>query len=269
MLKRIIYLSFAAASAFFFSSCEKVIDVDIKESPSQLVIEGNIRDGDTDGMIKISRSVAYTDQNTYPAVTNADITVTDDQGNSWHPEQRDVPGEYYWRMVGEPGRTYTMNVSVEGKQYTAKSTMPQPVKLDSIGITLLTFGDEERKVVAAYFKDPAGVKNQYRYLLYVNGKLTKRVYANNDRLTDGNDIKEQLFYQDDEDNEEIDSGDFVEVQMQCIDNPVFKYWLTLADQAQNGPGGGVTPGNPPSNITGGALGYFSAHTLQTASISIE
>ncbi|RYY36260.1 MAG: DUF4249 domain-containing protein [Sphingobacteriaceae bacterium] len=269
MLKRITYLSFAAASALFFSSCEKVIDVDIKESPSQLVIEGNITEGDSEKMIKISRSVAYTDQNVYPAVTDANVIVTDEQGSRWQAVQRDVPGEYYFIATGKPGQTYTMQVNVNGKEYVAKSTMPQPVKLDSIGITLLTFGDEERKVVAAYFKDPAGVKNQYRYLLYVNGKLTRRVYANNDRLTDGNDIKEQLFYQDDEDNEEINSGDVVVVQMQCIDNPVFKYWLTLADQSQNGPGGGVTPGNPPSNISGGALGYFSAHTLQTASINIE
>ncbi|RVT98050.1 DUF4249 domain-containing protein [Mucilaginibacter limnophilus] len=269
MLKRITYLSLAAAGSFFFSSCEKVIDVDIKESPSQLVIEGNIRDGDTDGMIKVTRSVSYTDPNSYPAVTDAEIIVTDKAGFTWHPQQRDVPGEYYFRIEGHPGETYTMNVKVDGKEYIAKSTMPQPVQLDSIGITLLTFGNEERKVVAAYFKDPKGVQNQYRYQLYVNGKLTKRVYANDDRLTDGNDIKEQLFYQDDEDNEEINEGDVVQVQMQCIDRPVFKYWLTLADQSQNGPGGGVTPGNPPSNISGGALGYFSAHTLRMESLTVK
>jgi hypothetical protein len=34
------------------------------------------------------------------------------------------------------------------------------------------------------------------------------------------------------------------------------------------PGGGITPNNPPSNISNGALGIFSAHTTETRSVTI-
>jgi hypothetical protein len=49
--------------------------------------------------------------------------------------------------------------------------------------------------------------------------------------------------------------------MQCIDKNVFKYLEELSGQdATNGQP--TSPADPTSNITNGALGYFSAHTIQ-------
>ena len=268
MLRKIIYLGFLAGAALCFTACEKVIDVDIKESASQLVIEGTITDQPGEQVVKITRSVPYTNTNTYPPVSGATVTVTDNGSNVWQFTERE-PGVYTRPFKGIPGTTYSLTVDLDGQTYTAQSLMPQHVPLDSVGITLITLGSEERKLVSVYFVDPPQVKNQYRYVMKVNDRLTKRVYAGNDRLTNGNNIKEQLFYQDDEDNEEITSGDRVEVEMQCIDEAVFKYWYSLAEQTRGGPGGGVTPGNPPSNISGNVLGYFSAHTTETKSITVE
>ncbi|MEO6149760.1 MAG: DUF4249 domain-containing protein [Mucilaginibacter sp.] len=269
MLKNILYINLLAATVLLFASCEKVIDVDIKESPNQLVIEGNITDVEGIQTIKLSQSVPYTQNNTYPPVTGADVVVSDNEGNSFNFTESQ-PGLYtFGPLEGVAGRTYTMNVKVSDKTYTASSTMPAHVPLDSLSITKISFGNNELKTVSVHFTDPAGVANQYRYIMKVNNKLTKRVYANNDRLQDGNQVKEQLFYGSDEDNEELDSGDKVEVEMQGIDNAVFKYWFTLSQQSQNGPGGGVTPGNPPSNVSNGALGYFSAHTTQTESLTVN
>ena len=62
---------------------------------------------------------------------------------------------------------------------------------------------------------------------------------------------------------DIYPADTVKVEMQCIDKPVYTYWFTLMQQSTEGPGGGVTPANPPSNITPLTLGYFSAHTSQS------
>jgi len=67
----------------------------------------------------------------------------------------------------------------------------------------------------------------------------------------------------------IFSGDTVTVEMQCIDLPVYTYWETLMQEQSNGPGGGVTPSNPPTNITPATLGYFSAHTTQSQTIIVK
>ncbi|MCD8739383.1 DUF4249 domain-containing protein [Mucilaginibacter roseus] len=250
------------------TSCEKVIDVDIKESASQLVIEGTVVDDADMQTIKLSRSVSYTEDNTYPPVTGAQVVVTDSRGVEHNYVER-IPGVYISSFKGQPNVTYNMLVKVDGKEYTAQSTMPRPVELDSLSVSEITFGGEDRKVVAVHYKDPVEYANQYRFIMWVNGTQTRRVYANDDRLTNGNDVKDQLFYSSDDDNEEINDGDVVEVEMQSIDRPLYKYWVTLADQSQNGPGGGVTPGNPPTNINNDALGYFSAHVSRRKTITIR
>jgi hypothetical protein len=58
--------------------------------------------------------------------------------------------------------------------------------------------------------------------------------------------------------------------MQSIDHTIFTYYSALLEiSGDGGAGGGVTPSNPPSNINNGALGYFSAHTVQKKSIVIQ
>jgi hypothetical protein len=57
--------------------------------------------------------------------------------------------------------------------------------------------------------------------------------------------------------------------MQCITRETYLYYYTLNQQTGAGPGGGTTPSNPPSNLIGGALGLFSAHTVQKRGITIK
>ena len=67
---------------------------------------------------------------------------------------------------------------------------------------------------------------------------------------------------------EVVVGDKIHVEMQSIDNNVFTYYSALL-QISGGNGGTATPTNPPSNISNGALGYFSAHTTDTQTFVIE
>jgi len=250
------------------SSCEKVIEVDLKSSPVQLVFEGNITNVLGPQYIKISRSVPYSDSNVYPPVTGATVVVTNQNGANL-PFTEVQPGLYSFRALkGQPKDTYTMKATVDNVVYTASSTMPSVVRIDSLTIKSLTFGGDENRQVEVNYTDPIDIVNQYRFLLKINNVLTRRIFADDDRLNNGNKVSNILFYTDD-DNKDIELGDRIEVELQCIDKDVFKYWSTLSQQTQNGPGGGVTPGNPPSNINNNALGYFSAHTTFTRSFTMN
>ena len=55
--------------------------------------------------------------------------------------------------------------------------------------------------------------------------------------------------------------------MECIDRPIYKYWYSL-DRSATGGSGQATPSNPVTNLQGGALGYFSAHTLQSRTMIV-
>jgi hypothetical protein len=70
-------------------------------------------------------------------------------------------------------------------------------------------------------------------------------------------------------NKKVKLNDIVSVEMQCITRPTYLYYYTLNQQSGSGPGGGTTPANPPTNIQGGALGIFSAHTVQRKMIRIN
>jgi hypothetical protein len=51
---------------------------------------------------------------------------------------------------------------------------------------------------------------------------------------------------------------------------MYSYLTALVQITDNsGIGGSVTPANPPSNISSGALGYFSAHTTRFSDIEIR
>jgi hypothetical protein len=252
-----------------FASCQKVIDIDVNTSTSQLVIEGNITNIRGTQYVIVSRSVAYTEPNNYPAVTGANVQVTDNLGNTYKFNEMQKGNYAFGPLRGQSGRTYTLTVKVDNQTYTASSVMPAPVTVDSLSLSKVTFGSSERRLVAVNYTDPKGTANQYRYVLRVNGKTTNRIYVEDDRLTDGNFVKEELYpYDDNDDTEDLKTGDLVSVEVQCIDKNIFNYWYTLRSQRRGGPGGGTTPGNPPSNINNNALGYFSAHTYQTLDLVI-
>jgi len=269
IMKRFIYISVLFVGCLVWSSCEKVIDVKLDTAPNQMVIEGNITDQNEAQLIKISQSVPYTDKNVFPAVKGAKVTVTDDIGHLWTFEERE-PGSYSSApFKGISGRTYSLKVNVSSTEYVASSTMPERVHMDSLSLKVFTFGGNDVKQLQVHYHDPAAEVNQYRWIMKIDNIQTKRVFVGNDRFTNGNNVAELLYYSKDNDNKELLGGDEVQVEMQCIDKAVYNYWFTLSEQTKNGPGGGVTPGNPPSNINHNALGYFSAHTTEKVSYKVK
>ncbi len=148
----------------------------------------------------------------------------------------------------------------------ASSVMPALVMLDSVTSESSFFNnDKNKQQITVYYRDPAGVANQYRFIMYVNGVQVNDVFAYNDEFTNGKNVSIDLI----ENDIDVYPGDTVKVEMQCIDKPIYTYWLTLMQQGNNGPGGSVTPSNPPTNITPATLGYFSAHTTQSLSFLVK
>jgi hypothetical protein len=260
-MKHIFYL---AAILLSLSSCEKVIELDLGKTEPTLVIEGNITNEAGPYFVKLTKTVDFNAASTYPAVTGATVVITDNAG------QRDTltnTGNGVYRtnsLQGIIGRTYNLNVVADGKTYTAQSTMPQNVMFDSLRYISFEFGGTTQYAVVPVFKDPIVVGNNYRFVLKVNGVLDKTYLVDNDNVNNGK-VNQRPFRSNDI---EIKNGDVVQVEMQCIDAGAYLYYFTLSQAQGNGPGGGTTPSNAPNGITGEALGFFSAYTTQSKSVSI-
>jgi hypothetical protein len=63
----------------------------------------------------------------------------------------------------------------------------------------------------------------------------------------------------------LNAKDIIEVEMRCIDRNTCRYFTSPQDSQNNA----TTPANPPTNISGGALGYFSAHTSQLKKVQVH
>jgi hypothetical protein len=145
--------------------------------------------------------------------------------------------------------------------------MPEKVLLDSLSLNYLTIFSESQFSVIPVYTDPITFGNSYRFIQKINDTLDKTYYVFNDNLINGNINQRSL--NSNTDSLTVKLNDWVSVEMQSISSPTYLYYYSLRQISGAGPGGGTTPANPPSNIVGGALGLFSAHTVQRKQIQIK
>ena len=236
------------------SSCEKVIDLELKDSEPVIVISAEINDQLENQYVRISNTYAFTEPNRANAVTGARVIVTSQTGSVINYSEI-TPGVYQSpRFRGRTGFKYKLDVTVNGKKFSAESTMPEKVFLDSLNFRELAFFGRRSTYLVANFKDPQGIQNQYRYVMSVKSKVVEDVVSE-DRFNDGNEVANTIFH----DLDDLESGDALELDLQCIDRNVYRYHYAFSQNLGEG-GPPVAPANPPSNISNGALGIFSVHT---------
>ncbi|SMP15250.1 DUF4249 domain-containing protein [Chryseobacterium profundimaris] len=253
-------------------SCEKEIDLELENESGKIVIEGNITDKAGPYIVKITKSVSFTSANEYPAVEGAQVTLSDDAGNS-EVLQYIGSGNYKTSTItGEPGRTYTLKVRAEGTEYVSQSKMPQPVTFEGLLQDSFVVAGETSYTLLPVFTDPSVLGNRYLFSFTVNNNPKKFFSEFSDNVNNGMlNQRPLLLPNDDSDPGDIKvvPGDIINVEMQCIDDKVYTFYSALLQLSGSGPGGGTTPSNPPSNISNGALGYFSAHTSEKLSAVIQ
>lgn len=264
MLKK--YFS-AILMGVFLLGCEKEITLPLDENQSMLVIDAIVTDEAGPYYVKLTKSVAVSAVSKFPEVSNALVIMKDNFGLS-DTLKYTSKGLYLTNKIkGTYGNTYFLEVTLDGKKYTAQSTMPNKVPLDSLTINNLTIFSESQYSVIPMYTDPMTLGNNYRFIQVINDTLDKTYYVFNDNLNNGNENQRPLNSNDD--SLQVKLNDLVSVEMQCISSPTYLYYNSLRQISGAGPGGGTTPANPPSNIVGGALGLFSAHTVQRKQIQIK
>lgn len=268
-MKNLLYI---LISLFLITGCEKEIDLDLEDKSGNIVIEGNVSDQPGPYYVKITRSVAFTQNNEYPLIEDAVVILSDNSGQT-ETLQYVGAGRYETtNFVTQPGKTYTIKVTAEGKEYTAKSTMPFPVSLDDLQQDSFTIGGEITYTLLPIFTDPSALGNRYLLKYSINNSSKKTFEIFSDNVNNGMVNQRPLVLPNDDedpDDQKVVVGDTIYVELQCIDTNVFTYYSSLLQISGSGPGGSVTPSNPPSNISNGALGYFSAHTSSKKSFVIQ
>lgn len=251
------------------TSCTKMVQLKLKSAPGSLVIEGVVSNGPEGCYVKISRSAAFGDLSDFSLIENAQVVIRDStrQLTDTLSIKMNSSGDKVYasrKIRAVCGHVYKLSVSLEGNEYESRSQLPDSVSLN--GISLLS---EAGKLTAESvftavprFNDPKGKGNFYQFMQYINGKKDDGINVISDNIGDGLPNEQPIFTK----KLDIHLGDTLTVVMLNISAPIYQFFYQLM---QNADDFGVTPNNPQSNITGGALGYFSAQYRQEFTARIE
>ena len=259
-IKKYSWLS-AISVSMLAIGCQKVINIDLNSASPAIVIVGNINDQPGPYTVTLNQTVNFSDPNSFPTVSGAFVTIADNAGTT-DTLTETLPGTYHTKKImGVPGRTYTLNVTSNGQTYSSTSTMPQVVTFDTLRVVQRDGFRDTSLFPEAGFKDPATGSNYYRFIETRNDTLKQNVFVIDNEFSSGLYINFTL-----RSDTGLAVGDSVKVEMQCIDKGTYQYLSTF--YVASGSSVNVTPANPISSFSNNALGYFSAHTSRYRSLKV-
>lgn len=259
-VKSIIYtLSFS----MLLLACEKEIDIDLKESEVQTVIEGIVYDDLGENFVKLSKTRAFNNNGSVEKISNATVQITDGVGGIFTLTEVDTIPGYYTNpnLIGVSGRTYELIVTVNGETYTSNSIMRPRIEIDSLSYNeepKFNPEDPTEYRILCHFTDPENVVNYYRMKAFADGYQKDGFVNWDDVVIDGLSTALPIF--------EVTylEGEYATVHLLSVDEANFRYFEAVRLSQ-----GGEVPGNPESNLTGEkVVGYFGAYAKSEETVII-
>lgn len=274
-----------AVLGFFLitGSCTERINIDLDETYTRLVVDGQITTDTTRHYIKLSKTMDYFANQEAEPVTGASVTI-----NNYSLEESDsVPGLYLTdpTAYGEIGKTYTLhieNVDIDknGQQevYTATSEIKTIAEGDSIDVVYREISDDYQFwEIQLYAQDPPE-ENYYLFKVYINDTLVTDTIdeytLQEDDLFNGNYVPGAFVQSlsNSKADERLEEGDVVTLEANGITEDYYKFVIELTrETGYSNPLFSGPPANVRTNIEGGngAVGYFKAYSISRLSKTIK
>lgn len=266
----------------FIVSCTEEIDFDLNTEASRLVVEGEISTARAKHLVKLTKTTSYFNDEEAPLVTDALITISD--GDTTWSLVEEKPGHYYTPYILPiPNKTYSLNIVSDGETYTASDYMETTLTVDSINVKKdLEFDFEENEELPFYSiflfaEEPSGLGDGYVWKYWIKKPdtawkdMTPRFLDwayTDDEFIDGNrpDDGWEIFGYIPLD--EFPKG--TEIRMESYRVSTIYIDFLYAMQAQTDRTGFFDgpPANIPSNVSNGALGFFSAVAVDTSRVTV-
>ncbi|HEX4852181.1 MAG TPA: DUF4249 domain-containing protein [Puia sp.] len=282
--------------SILFSSCEKAIDVHLKQTSNQLVVDASI-ENNKPPIVYLSHSLDYYSEISLDVLAasfihNAIVTITTGN-NSYQLKEAstmaDTSGNliYYYTtdsvgsgaLLGSLNTSYSLKIEVDSQVYTSQTTIPPLAKkIDSLWWKPAPNNPDTTLVVlVAKVTDPPGYGNYIRYFTSQNSGpfLPGLNSVFDDQIVDGTtynidvdrgvnrnlkiDFNTYAFFQ---------RGDSVVVKFCNIDKGTYDFWRTMEYNYQSIGNPFSSPTTVLGNISNNALGYFGGYAAQYISLKI-
>lgn len=272
-----LFLTIFILLGFLFSSCEKVIDVDLAGEPPRLVIDAALTwVKGTDGKIQsitLSTTSDYFDSE-IPKVSGATVYVNNTANTKFDfMEESTQKGKYtctnFNPVIGE---TYTLTVISNGETYKGQEKLIASTSIENV----------EQRSDLGINSDEYGIKTNFQdsgtqtnfYLFSYTSPVSPFPYL---------EVIDDLFFQGNKAfglfaNDQLKKGDAIEIKFRETSERYFNYMKILTSTAAGGGGGPFRP-SPASTIRGNmvnqtnannfCLGYFSVSEVDTLTYTIK
>jgi hypothetical protein len=250
-----------------FSGCEKVIDVDLNEVNPAVVIEANLTNSTNFAEVLLTKTGSYFGNSPIEQISDASVIIKDEFGSNFILDEVEKGLYRSDKILFQPEVTYQLSVEVESEKYESSSRLNPAVLIDSLtyiydeGFAFLDPG----YIVKVHFIDPPEKTNYYRIKVFENDTLrnsTEDLIVFDDRLIDGQSLEVTLR------GIIFEPDDIVSIQLVSLDEGAYEYYHTFQELINVNPGS-AAPANPTSNISNGALGYFSTWSADEKTVIIE
>lgn len=245
------------------TSCQEEIDFSLNDMEPAIVIDGVITSEKKHHRVKVTTTTSYYNDEPIPEVSGALVNISD--GINDYILTEVSPGIYETDSIaGTPGRKYVLTVSYSGKIYTAECKMESVAPIFYAETVLTDTVDflgtaKTNYYINMFAFEPAGKGDHYLWKYYVNDSLVsdtvKELIFNNDDFIDGSPIFFPVF---EVDTATLKKNDKVTLEMWGITEDYYDYLFALLLANYRGTLFDGPPSNTPTNIDGGAYGYFFA-----------
>jgi hypothetical protein len=281
-MKKSLTKIIALTTLVVFSSCEKEIKLELKNTAPKLVVEGNVLLG-LDTLIewqeiKLTRSANYIGTTLPEPITNASVKVI--EGTNTYEYAHTANGIYKCNFTAQPNKTYKLEINYDGDTYEAFETMQNGPKIDSLTIVYQegAFGDEGGEFVAINTKDPVNQTNFYMWRLLINDVFLMNATPGNRYRS----IQKDEFFNGQEllnyvpsDEFPVKEDDKVQMNQYNISEQMYNYYYSIFNlTAASSVTGDVPPGKILGNVVNKSspkrnpLGYFGACTISIRTMKL-
>ena len=267
-LNKFFFIPLLLLMCLSFSSCEKVIELDLSESKEVIVIEALVTSNKEPFKVLVSKTSSFFGPKTNDAVSGAKVSLRAENGKPKYFRETS-PGVYRLEKITAPANYwYIVDVEYDGITYSARSFMNEAVPIADISFSYFDgfgFFDSGYKV-NCFIRDPADIENYYRLKYFVNGNPVDdkgELNLHLDKLFNGKVVglsQRSLVFKE---------TDTLTIELQSIDKAAYDYFLMLESISGNELLQTASPANPVSNFDNGALGYFSAYSYERKTVIIK
>lgn len=273
-MKNIYKYLIGGLSILGLASCQKVIDIDLKDAAQVYIVDALLTDELGTNYVKITQSKSFYQDNNFPSIADALVIISTPTSTDTLLYDQNLGYYTAPNFIATGNTIYDLEIIINDDTLRSSNELPErKVYIDSFKVVKSEFSFfEDIYTAVPYYTDPVGRGDYYLLQGYWNGIKSTSLETDNDEFIDGQLNQSSISVRKralDDDDPEFNNGDTLTVELMCVTKPAYTFYSTLQLNSSAFAG---NPANPTSNVKsskGNVIGVFTIATIDRKTIIAE